>query len=188
MPDDWHAEKRDKAIAAAEKKLEKAKTAEAKAKEKEAKAKDKEAAASQKLTDKKAKEQKAADDLAAAHQRLADTARQASEAFVSKWMGTGTDLAGSIESMTEGIAAGSAFADQIEQLREMKLSEDYIQQVIIPQGEIWGGDLAAEIIKGGKPTVAVLNDLAKKLDKVGDRLGMTTAVTCAKAATTATRR
>lgn len=180
---DWHAEKRDKAIAAAEKKLELAKGAEAKAKEKETKAKDKEAAASQKLTDKKAKEQEAADDLAAAHQRLADTARQASDAFVSKWMGTGTDLAGSIESMTEGITAGSAFADQIEQLREMKLSEDYIQQVIIPQGEIWGGDLAAEIIKGGKPTVAVLNDLAKKLDKVGDRLGMTTAVGVKKYAT-----
>ena len=180
---DWHAEKRDKAITAAEKKLELAKGAEAKAKEKETKAKDKEAAASQKLTDKKAKEQKAADDLTAAHQRLADTARQASDAFVSKWMGTGTDLAGSIESMTEGITAGSAFADQIEQLREMKLSEDYIQQVIIPQGEIWGGDLAAEIIEGGKPTVAVLNDLTKKLDKVGDRLGMTTAVGVKKYAT-----
>ena len=166
---DWEKEKNAKSVAAAENRVEKAKKDEAKAAEKNAKAQAKKTTA-----DEKAK--KASDDLTAAHKALADAARSASEAFVSKWIGAGEGLAGSVASMTEGISGGEDLIAAVETLRKLGLSEDYIQQVVVPQGEVWGVALAKEIEKGGKPTVVLLNDLVEKLDKVGEKLGVVTAV------------
>ncbi len=172
---DWEAEKRDKKVAVAEKNLALAKKVEAaqvaentRLQEKAKKAADKKAKA-----DDKAK--KAADDLAAAHQRLADGARQISEQYASNYM-SGGDLADTLANMKEGAELGTAFAAKIEKLRALGLSEDVIQQAVIGQGEVWGADLADEIIKGGKPAASSLNAAAASLDKAADKLGLAQAI------------
>lgn len=165
---DWEAEKRDKAIAAVDKKLTKAKAEEAKWSEKNTTAQQRAKSAADAA-------KKAADDLAAAHQRLADGARQISEQYASNYM-SGGDLADTLANMKEGAELGTAFAAKIEKLRALGLSEDVIQQAVIGQGEVWGADLADEIIKGGKPAVSSLNAAAASLDKAADKLGLVQAI------------
>lgn len=144
-------------------------------------AQDKATKSKDRLSDAQSKAKESADRLADAQAELArqqkavaDEARRISDSFQSGFAKPMLDVATWAAQMREGTAQLGTFTNLIEQLRKLGLSEGMVQQ-IIGLGSFAGGELAKNIIDGGKPAVDSLNKAADSLTKIADRLGITAA-------------
>lgn len=113
----------------------------------------------------------ALDALRQAQQALADAAKQTSEALSERYRTESLDIGDVLTRMREGAVELAAFQAQLRRLRALGLSEDQVR-AISARGATQGGELAAQIIAGGKGLVSSLNKANANLDKAADNLGV----------------
>ncbi|MBA8794924.1 TP901 family phage tail tape measure protein [Friedmanniella endophytica] len=132
------------------------------------KAAEKSKAATDKLKDAQAK-------LLETQKALADSARQTSESFYGA---NGGQMAGGVldwlDQMRQGAKDITAFQKQLDQLRKAGLSEPLVQE-IASQGTLAGGDIATQILQGGKSLVSSLDSAQKSLQSAADNIGLNVA-------------
>lgn len=128
-------------------------------------ASDKLKAAQQKVTD----ANKAAAD---AQKELADSAAQAGKSLSDSFRGGGS-VTDWVSSMSEGVAILSSFNSRLQQLRKLGLSQANVD-TLTGMGAAQGAEMAAEILKGGKNSVAALNKASNSLDAIAKKLGLST--------------
>jgi TP901 family phage tail tape measure protein len=112
----------------------------------------------------------AIDALKAAQEALADAARQTAATLSAPYRSESLDVDDQLARLREGAAELGAFGKQLRRLRALGLSEDQIK-AISDRGAVAGGEIADQLLAGGKSMVAAFNKANKNLDAAADALG-----------------
>lgn len=122
--------------------------------------------------------------LADANSALAESANQTADAFSGLYESKSTDPRDWIAKQKEGAADLARFTAQIEKLRKAGLSEDAIAQIVAlgqEKGTAYAGEVANNILAGGKGTVNELNKSIANLANAAQALGVAVNVAPKKA-------